>query len=82
MVITNNALNVTFSEQVHKRDIFKAHVRDIVLNTDEETITVSLAGDNNPHIRNFILIDYNAVTSPLEANVSDLYTTVLGYFAS
>ena len=82
MTITNSTNSVTFDNIVKKIDVFKAHVRSTILDTTNETISISFDGCKNPYHENHILIDFSKVTSPSEATVSDLYDTILGYINS
>ena len=79
MTITDSTTSVTFGNIAKKTDVFKPHIRSTVLNTTEGTISISYDGCKNPYHENFILVRFADVTSPAEANVSDLYDIIIGY---
>ena len=82
MTITDKTDSVQFAAIARTRDIFKAHIRDIELNVEEESIAISVAGCDNTYQQNQMVVNFDDVTSPVESTVSDLYDTILGYITT
>lgn len=82
MIITDNIGYIQFTNITKPRTILKISVRDIVLDVNNNSVTIVTKGVSNRFTSQDIEIDYDKVTSPSTADVTALYNTLKGYLTT